>query len=533
MFKISRALLSVYDKTGIVDFARNLADSGVSLISTGGTAAALRDAGIPVVDVSEITGFPEIMEGRVKTLHPMIHGGLLGKLDDELHLDAMRTHGIDSIDLVVVNLYPFEQTIARTSDLGEIIEQIDIGGPAMVRAAAKNYRYTAVVTSPAEYPAIIGELRSSDLSLSEETRARLMRTAFAHTAQYDAAIARYFDERTRADAAATDGAATTRASGATASSLSAGDELAVGMKRDIAMRYGENPHQHAALYGDFGSIFEHLHGKELSYNNILDIDAAAKLVLEFTLPTLAIIKHNNPCGVASADTLLDAWNKAFATDVKSPFGGIVAVNRPLDLPAAEAINQIFTEVIIAPEYPEEVLELLRRKKDRRIVRVDFSKLAEALAQPQLRSVAGGVLVQGYDGALIGADGVSVVTRREPTGEEKAAMEFAWRVAKHVKSNAIVYASADRTLGIGAGQMSRVDSAMIAARKAAIAGLDLRGSAVASDAFFPFADGLMEAVEAGASAVIQPGGSIRDQEVIDAADANGLAMAFTGMRHFRH
>jgi phosphoribosylaminoimidazolecarboxamide formyltransferase / IMP cyclohydrolase len=529
MFKISRALLSVYDKTGIVDFARNLADSGVTLISTGGTAATLREAGIPVVDVSEITGFPEIMEGRVKTLHPMIHGGLLGKLDDELHLDAMRTHGIESIDLVVVNLYPFESTIARTDDLDEIIEQIDIGGPAMIRASAKNYMHTAVVTSPDDYQEIIRELRSSDMSISDETRARLMRRAFAHTAHYDTAIARYFDGRARAAEAAPSSNGRT----AQALTLEATESLSVGMPRDIAMRYGENPHQAAALYGDFGSIFEHLHGKELSYNNILDIDAAAKLVLEFALPTLAIIKHNNPCGVASADALVDAWHTAFATDAKSPFGGIVAVNRPLDMATAEAINQIFTEVVIAPAYPDDVLEMLRKKKDRRLVRVDYARLADALSAPQLRSVAGGVLVQGYDGDLIGGDGVTVVTRRQPTGEEKVAMEFAWRVAKHVKSNAIVYAAPDRTLGIGAGQMSRVDSAMIAARKAALAGLDLRGCAVASDAFFPFADGLLEAVEAGATAVIQPGGSIRDQEVIEAADANGIAMAFTGMRHFRH
>jgi phosphoribosylaminoimidazolecarboxamide formyltransferase/IMP cyclohydrolase len=529
MFKISRALLSVYDKTGIVDFARNLADSGVALISTGGTAAALREAGVPVVDVSEVTGFPEIMEGRVKTLHPMIHGGLLAKLDDELHLEAMRTHGIESIDLVVVNLYPFEQTIARTRDLAEIIEQIDIGGPAMVRAAAKNYRHTAVVTSPADYPAIVEELRSSDLSLSESTRAGLMRRAFAHTARYDGAIARYFEERARSEARSS-GEPATEASPMT---LHAEETLEVDLPRDVSMRYGENPHQHAALYGGFSHVFEHLHGKELSYNNILDIDAAAKLILEFSRPTLAIIKHSNPCGVASADALVDAWHKAFATDLKSPFGGIVAVNRPLDLATAEAINQIFTEVIIAPEYPDEVLELLRRKKDRRLVRVDLGRLEASLAEPQLRSVAGGVLVQGYDRALIGDEGARVVTRREPTPEEREAMEFAWRVAKHVKSNAIVYAAPDRTLGIGAGQMSRVDSAMIAARKAALAGLDLRGCAVASDAFFPFADGLLEAVEAGARAVIQPGGSIRDQEVIDAADANGIAMVVTGMRHFRH
>lgn len=552
MFKISRALLSVYDKTGIVDFARNLSDSGVTILSTGGTAAALRATGIPVVDVSEVTGFPEIMDGRVKTLHPLIHGGLLGKLDNELHLDAMRAHGIESIDLLVSNLYPFEQTIARADvTLDDVIEQIDIGGPAMIRAAAKNYQYTAVVTSPQDYPALTKELRSNDLSLSEDTRARLMRRAFTHTARYDSAIARYFDERASAAATATaaDGGPATDAAASNASAngshaplgsaqtgnvaSAATDGLRLEMPRDLALRYGENPHQSAALYGDFGSIFKQLHGKELSYNNILDIDAAAKLIAEFGSTTLAIIKHSNPCGVASADRLVDAWNMAFATDVKSPFGGIIAVNRAMDMETAEAINQIFTEVIIAPEFPDDVLDLLRRKKDRRLISVDFDKLARSLSEPQLRSVAGGVLEQGYDNALYDDSSVRIVTKRAPNDDERAAMEFAWRVAKHVKSNAIVYASRDRTLGIGAGQMSRVDSAMIAARKAAIAGLELAGCAVASDAFFPFADGLLEAVEAGAKAVIQPGGSIRDEEVIAAADSNGIAMMFTGMRHFRH
>ena len=529
MFKISRALLSVYDKTGIVDLAQNLADSGVTLLSTGGTAAALRDAGIAVIDVSEVTGFPEIMEGRVKTLHPLIHGGLLGKLDNDLHLEAMKAHGIESIDLVVVNLYPFEQTVARPdASLDEIIEQIDIGGPAMIRAAAKNYKYTAVVTSPDDYSVITHEMRSSGLSLSEQTRARLMRTAFAHTARYDTAIARYFDQRASSESPASNGVAP-----APALVVRADESLVVDMPRDIAMRYGENPHQSAALYGGLGTIFEHLHGKELSYNNILDIDAAAKLILEFTRPTLAIVKHSNPCGVASSDRLVEAWHHAFATDIKSPFGGIVAVNRTLDLETATAINEIFTEVIIAPAFDDDVLELLRRKKDRRLVRVNLERLKTSLIEPQLRSVAGGVLVQGYDTELYGSDGVRTVTKRQPSDGERSAMEFAWRVAKHVKSNAIVYASGNRTLGIGAGQMSRVDSAMIAARKASIAGLDLGGCAVASDAFFPFADGLLEAVEAGATAVIQPGGSIRDAEVIDAADANGIAMAFTGMRHFRH
>lgn len=525
MFRIARALLSVYDKTGIVDFARRLAESNVEIISTGGTARTLREAEIPVIDISEVTGFPEMMDGRVKTLHPKIHGALLGVTDNPEHQAAMTEHDITPIDLIVVNLYPFEQTVANPdSTPEEIIEQIDIGGPAMIRSASKNYRYTAVVTNPARYDGLIEEMRSHDMGLSEETRRVLAGEAFARTAEYDAHIARYFAE------GATAGSDTT----------AEGSEEREGMEgfdivfpADQALRYGENPHQNAALYGGFTGIFRQLHGKELSYNNILDIDAAAKLATEFTEPTVVIVKHNNPCGVGSDERLVRAWEKAFATDTQSPFGGIIAVNRPLDIETARAIDEIFTEVLIAPEYTEEALELLEKKKNRRLIGVDYAALRASFAAPQIRSVAGGILVQDTDNELYEKEGLKVVTEREPTDEEMRAMLFAWRTAKHVKSNAIVYAAPDRTLGIGAGQMSRVDSAMIAARKAEIAGLSLKGCAVASDAFFPFPDGLLEAVGAGATAAIQPGGSIRDQEVIDTANEKGIAMIFTGMRHFRH
>ncbi len=514
MHVVKRALLSVSDKAGIVDFARGLAELGVLLISTGGTAKALRDAGLVVSDVSDLTGFPEMMDGRVKTLHPIVHGGLLARLDLPSHVAAMKEHGIESIDLVVVNLYPFQQTLERPgSTHEEIVEQIDIGGPAMVRSSAKNYHFTAIVTSPSRYDSILSELRENHMTLSEQTRLSLSAEAFTHTARYDAAISRYMN-------------------GLADGGGRFGTNLTLSLPRVQTLRYGENPHQEAGLYGTFETIFAQLHGKELSYNNILDIDAASRAVLEFEQPTVVIVKHTNPCGVATSETLGPAWDKAFATDTKSPFGGIIAVNRPLDVETATAINEIFTEVVIAPEFPEETLELLRRKRDRRLIRADYGLLRHSFGL-ELRSVAGGVLAQSSDDRLFGDEGLRVVTKRPPTDEEMAAMEFAWRVAKHIKSNAIVYAASDRTLGIGAGQMSRVDSAAIAARKAAAAGLDLKGCAVASDAFFPFADGLLEAVEAGATAVIQPGGSVRDQEVIDAADANGIAMVMTGMRHFRH
>ncbi len=531
MQKISRALLSVYDKTGIVEFAQALAQAGVELISTGGTARTLRQAGLTVMDVSEVTGFPEMMEGRVKTLHPAVHGGLLARLDSPDHVAAMQEHGITSIDLVAINLYPFEQTMrtpGATHD--EIVEQIDIGGPAMVRASAKNYQFTAVVTSPERYDSILKELNENGMTISNATRLELAGEAFAHTGRYDTLVAGYFAEKIAASATMPGGA--NGADTAAPAAGTFGPALHLGLPLDQSLRYGENPHQAAALYGSFTSIFAQLHGKELSYNNIVDIDAAAKLVLEFDEPTVVIIKHTNPCGVASAPTLAQAWQRAFATDTKSPFGGIIAVNRPLDLEAATAINEIFTEVVIAPSFPDDTLELLRKKRDRRLLQADYDALRRSFGV-ELKSVGGGVLAQTSDSVLVNKAEMRVVTRRQPTEQEMQALMFAWKVAKHVKSNAIVYAADGRTLGVGAGQMSRVDSAMTAARKAAAAGLDLAGCAVASDAFFPFADGLLEAVEAGATAVIQPGGSIRDQEVIDAADANNIAMVLTGMRHFRH
>ena len=529
MYKVSRALLSVSDKTGIVELARRLDESGVELISTGGTAAAIRQAGVPVIDVSEVTGFPEMMEGRVKTLHPMIHGGLLARLDNEGDLRSMSEYRITSIDLLISNLYPFERTLrtpGATHD--EIVEQIDIGGPAMVRAAAKNYRFTAVVTDPRRYDMIVEALRSSDMTLSDEFRLELAREAFTHTAQYDTMVAGYLS-------GVVDGEKGTEPAPAEETTNGPGETLRVNLVRSQTLRYGENPHLQGALYGDFTTIFEQLHGKELSYNNILDADAAAKLVLEFEEPTVVIVKHNNPCGVGSGENILEAWQKALGTDPTSAFGGIVAVNRPLDTANATAINEIFTEVIIAPVFPDEVMELLRKKRDRRLVKADYRALSNIVSSMQwdLRSVAGGLLAQSPDNRLLEEAAMKVVTNRAPSDTEMRAMIYAWRVAKHVKSNAIVYAAPDRTLGIGAGQMSRIDSSITAARKAGLAGLDLKGSAVASDAFFPFADGLLEAVRAGATAVIQPGGSVRDQEVIDAANEHDIAMVMTGMRHFRH
>ncbi len=508
---MTTALLSVSDKTGIVDLARELHQLGISIISTGGTAAALAEAGVPVTKVSDVTGFPEIMDGRVKTLHPKIHGGLLGLLDNPDHVRQMDEHGIRSIDLAVVNLYPFEQTLARQgASHEELIENIDIGGPAMVRASAKNYKHTCIVVNPKHYATVVEHLTSGSIPVA--FREQLAFEAFAHTARYDAMVSHYLGSRIP--------------------DRGFDAESSLPLKLESPLRYGENPHQQAALYGSFGSVFTQLHGKELSYNNILDIDGAAKLSLEFDEPTVCIIKHNNPCGVGSGSTLLEAWDKAFATDTVSPFGGIVCVNREVDLAFADQIHSIFTEVIIAPSYTAEALERLQKKRDRRLIRMDTAALQRELGM-DVRTVAGGFLVQTSDTPLLDAEALKVATDREPSDAEHRAMMFAWKVAKHVKSNAIVYAMADRTLGIGAGQMSRVDSARIAVSKAKDAGLDLAGCAVASDAFFPFADGLLQAAEAGATCVIQPGGSVRDDEVIAAANEKGLAMIFTGMRHFRH
>ena len=486
---------------------------GIELISTGGTHAALRQSGIEVTSVSEVTGFPEILDGRVKTLHPRIHAGLLAVGDNLAHGEQLKEHQIVPIDMLVVNLYPFEETVARSGvTLPEAVEQIDIGGPAMVRAAAKNYRHKVVVVNPDRYPAILEELRSGGGAVSEETCFSLAREVFRHTSAYDGAIAAYLDRTAAPD---------DRLPEVFLSSL----------RKEQDLRYGENPHQRGALYGSFGSLFEQLHGKELSYNNIVDIAAAALLVTEFDEPTAAIIKHTNPCGVGSGPTLAEAYARALATDPKSAFGGIIAVNCTLDPAAAEKMNEIFTEVIVAPAFADGALALLKKKKDRRLMRLTAN--LRALSHAEIRSVPGGLLVQEADRARIDPAALKVVTRRAPTPEELRAMLYAWRVAKHVKSNAIVYATVDRTIGVGAGQMSRVDSAKLAAMKAAEAGLSLQGTAVASDAFFPFADGLLEAVKAGSTAVIQPGGSIRDDEVVRAADDHGLAMVFTGIRHFKH
>ncbi len=485
----------------------------VELVSTGGTYTTLKEHGIPVRQVSELTGFPEILNGRVKTLHPKIHGGLLALADNEEHLRQLAEHGIEMIDMVVVNLYPFEQTIARNGvTLDEAVEQIDIGGPTMLRAAAKNFKHKAVIVNPDGYDDIITEMKANHCTVSEETCRSLAREVFRHTTAYDSVIANYL-------------------AGLDADAAEFPDVFHLALKKDQGLRYGENPHQQGALYGSFSNIFSHLHGKELSYNNIVDIAAAAKLAAEFDEPTAVIIKHTNPCGVGSAQNLADAYAKALATDTKSAFGGIVALNRPLDMVAADMINEIFTEVLIAPSYEDGVLDFLKKKKDRRIIQANGD--LRSLRTQDIKSVPGGVLVQTPDEGIDNPDTFKVVTKRKPRAEEMRAMLFAWRVAKHVKSNAIVYALEDRTIGVGAGQMSRVDSARVAAWKAAEMGLGVRGTAVASDAFFPFADGLLEAIHAGSTCVIQPGGSVRDEEVIEAANQNDVAMVFTGVRHFKH
>ena len=504
--KIRRALLSVTDKTGLVDFARGLHEHGVELLSTGGTAKVLRDAGLPVKDVSEHTGFPEMLDGRVKTLHPLIHGGLLFRRDLPAHVEQAAAHGIEPIDMVAVNLYPFSATVAREGvTREEAIENIDIGGPSMLRSAAKNHPAVTVVCDPADYDTVLGEMRAHGGATTAELRARLAAKVFDLTAHYDRAIAGYL-------------------------APASGDAFRCDQPLAARLRYGENPHQQAELYGRFADHLDQLHGKELSYNNILDITAAVDLIGEFTEPTVAILKHTNPCGVGSDANLRAAWDKAFATDRQAPFGGIIVGNRPLDEALAGAIAEIFSEVIIAPDFTPAALELLRKKKNLRLMRL------HGLPSPALRdvrSVVGGFLVQDHDTACETVADGRVVTRRAPSDKEIRAMEFGWKVVKHVKSNAIVFAGPDRTLGIGAGQMSRVDSVRIAVWKAGEAGLSLDGSAVASDAFFPFPDGLLSAAGAGATAAIQPGGSVRDDEVIKAADERNLAMVFTGKRHFRH
>jgi phosphoribosylaminoimidazolecarboxamide formyltransferase/IMP cyclohydrolase len=515
MPKIARALLSVSDKSGLVALAKVLAEAGVELVSTGGTAKALRAEGLAVIELSDYTGFPEMLDGRVKTLHPKVHGGLLHLRDNPEHLATVAQHGIPPIDLVVVNLYPFEQTVAKLGvSLHEAIENIDIGGPSMLRSAAKNHDSVTVVIDPADY-ASVAELVKTTGATTLDLRRRLAAKVFARTAAYDAAIAAHLTKEFCVGEPAL-------------------PALAISAPLAQPLRYGENPHQKAALYGKFRDYFTQLHGKELSYNNILDLTAAAALIGEFSgeAPTLAILKHTNPCGVGQGTTLRDAWDKAFATDQQAPFGGIIAVNQSLDRACAEAIVEIFSEVIVAPDFTPEALAILQQKKNLRLLRV--LKNTTSAAPYDLRSVgAESFLWQERDLKLTSASELKVVSQRQPTEEELRAMLFGWRVVKHLKSNAIVYVGPERTLGVGAGQMSRVDSSRIAVWKAGEAGLPLKGSVVCSDAFFPFPDGLIAAAEAGATAAIQPGGSVRDADVIKAADERGLAMVFTGHRHFRH
>ena len=545
MPKIQRALISVFDKKGLIPLAQVLAGAGVELISTGGTARALREAGLTVKDLSDHTGFPEMLDGRVKTLHPKIHGGLLyirGKAD---HEEAVRRHDIQPIDLVVVNLYPFEQTIAKPDvSLEEAIENIDIGGPSMLRSAAKNHQSVTVVIDPSDYQQVAGQIQATG-ETTLELRRKLAARVFARTSAYDASIAAYLIKTFQLSAINMPPASAQPPAGDTEIRKSELPEtLSVQMPRAQALRYGENPHQQAALYGAFHDYFEQLHGKALSYNNILDLTAAARLMAEFTgdPPTLAILKHTNPCGAGQGQTLREAWDKALATDRQAPFGGIIAVNRPLDAATAGEIGKLFAEVVIAPDIDPAAQAILADKKNLRLL-VTGALPQAAAAGMTMKSLSGGFLLQTRDAGCIDAAALKVVTKRTPTAAEIADMVFAFRVAKHVKSNAIVYARDGATVGIGAGQMSRVDSARIAAWKAREAAgaagaedADRRGTAgsvVASDAFFPFADGLMATVEAGATAVIQPGGSMRDNEVIAAADAAGIAMVFTGLRHFRH
>jgi phosphoribosylaminoimidazolecarboxamide formyltransferase/IMP cyclohydrolase len=524
--RTTRALISVSDKTGLIEFARALSDYGIEIISTGGTRLALIAAGLNVTDVSEVTGFPEMMDGRVKTLHPAVHGGLLAIRNNPAHVEAMRLHHIQPIDLVVVNLYPFERTAARGADFDDCIENIDIGGPAMIRAAAKNHADVAVIVEPTDYALLLAEFAKHGGMTTLALRRQLSAKAFARTAAYDAAISNWF---------------------AGALGNTAPDFRSVGGRLIEELRYGENPHQWAAFYrtpeARFGvASSRQAQGKQLSYNNINDTDAAYECVAEFDparTAACAIIKHANPCGVAEGDSLVDAYRKALACDPVSAFGGIVALNRPLDAEAARAITEIFTEVIIAPAATEEAIAIVGAKKNLRLL------IAGGLPNPRAKgltakTVAGGLLVQSRDNAVVDDMELKPVTKRAPTNAELRDLRFAFRVAKHVKSNTIVYAKDSATVGIGAGQMSRIDSARIAARKAEdaakAAGLAepaTRGSVVASDAFFPFADGLLVAIEAGATAVVQPGGSVRDDEVIKAADEHGIAMVMTGTRHFRH
>ena len=512
---IKRALLSVFDKTGMADFAKALAGLGVDLVSTGGTAKLIASTGAAVRDISDLTGFPEMMDGRVKTLHPKVHGGLLAVRDNPTHAASMAEHEIGAIDLVVVNLYPFEETIAKGASYDETIENIDIGGPAMIRSASKNWRSVAVVTDASAYGAIADELRENDGSLSLETRAKLAAAAYKRTSEYDAAITAYLSQ---AD------------SGKDEDAFPA--SLTLDAKKAADLRYGENPHQKAALYTASNSGVanaEQLHGKEMSYNNYVDTDAAWSLVSDFSVPAAAIIKHTNPSGVGVGSSLAEAYKRALSTDPVSAFGGIVAFNRKVDAETAKLVIEIFSEVVVAPDFEPEALDVFRTKKNLRVLRVASSK-PEATV---VRQISGGYILQSADLHVIAESDLQTVTKRKPTESEMRSLLLAWSVCKHVKSNAIVFTNEVQTLGVGAGQMNRVDSVRIAAARAERFDLELKGSAVASDAFFPFRDNVDEAARFGVSAIIQPGGSVKDAESIEAADEHGIAMVFTGIRHFRH
>jgi phosphoribosylaminoimidazolecarboxamide formyltransferase / IMP cyclohydrolase len=540
---IRRALLSVSDKTGLVDFARSLRELGVELLSTGGTAKTLREAGLEVRDVSDVTGFPEMMDGRVKTLHPRIHGGILAVRDNPEHARALEEHDIGAIDMVVVNLYPFEQTVAREGvTLEEAVEQIDIGGPSMVRSAAKNFKDVAVVTSPEQYPRILQLLTQNDGSLSLKTRSRLALKAFGDTSNYDSAIHYYLAQALPPKPIGGGGVGSVFTitemvkPDAAGKALEAGEpypeHVSILLNKHADLRYGENPHQKAALYRTFDedagiARAEVLGGKEMSFNNYVDADAAWQLVCDFDETACAIIKHMNPAGVGTAASLEEAYRRALATDPVSAFGGIVAFNRTVDEAAARALTEIFTEVVVAPDFDDAAAEILKAKKNLRVLRAGEPRQPSGL---DFKRVTGGMLVQTRDTHRLRREDLKVVTRREPTEEEFAALMFAWTVCKHTKSNAIVYALDGQTVGVGAGQMSRVDSVRIGAMRAQ---LPVEGSVLASDAFFPFRDGLDEAARHGITAVIQPGGSVRDAETVAAADEHGLAMVFTGIRHFRH
>ena len=512
--KVKRALISVSDKTGVVEFARALSDLGVEIVSTGGTMKALQEAGIPVIYISDVTGFPEMMDGRVKTLNPYIHGGILAVRDNPEHAAAMQEHGIKPIDLVVVNLYPFRQTIAKPGvSQDEAVENIDIGGPAMVRSAAKNFRYVTVVVNPARYGTVLEEISSSG-SVSEATRLSLVRDAFTHTAEYDAAIARYFSAQT--------------GEGEYPSTL------ILPFEKLQDLRYGENPHQTAAFYRDNAAqggvaYARQLAGKELSFNNIVDLEAAYGIVAEFSKPAAAIIKHTNPCGTATAENIADAYKLAYEADPVSAYGGIVALNRPVDAGCAEQLKQIFLEAIIAPSFEKKSLEILGAKRNVRLLAAELT-MPDAKRRHDIKTVSGGILVQSSDTADAPPSEWKTVTKRTPTSAELKELELAWKVVKHVKSNAIVVTRDGRTLGVGAGQMNRVGSAEIALKQA---GEAAKGAVLSSDAFFPFRDTVDAAAKAGITAIIQPGGSVRDAESIVAADEHGIAMIFTGMRHFKH